>query len=264
MEQFLANFNNAQEFNYSVHISNEFRFVYFNNPKCACTTIKASLNLACAGVLGRKLEYGSIADIHNRNHNLLLRPDQIGYPRFRKMLHDSSYFKFCFLREPVQRIASAFASKLTWQSESLARLNRILRRPDEATLTFAEFIEILLSHKEVRDMDEHWRLQRKQVCYDSVPFDRVGLFEKLNADLAAILERLFDGGEERRIFDVRRHFPGNTSHSGMVTQTLSAQMRATINRIYNEDVIMYASQPKAASVSAAVSQSIPGYKYPTV
>jgi hypothetical protein len=252
MEQFFANFNNVQEFNYSVHISNEFHFVYFNNPKCACTTIKASLNLACAAALGRKLAYGSIADIHNRDYNLLLRPDQIGYPRFKEIIADSSYFKFCFLREPVQRIASAFASKLTWQSESLARLNRILRRSDETTLTFPQFIEILLSHKEARDMDEHWRLQRKQICYNSVPYDQVGLFENLEADLASVLGRLFDKDEWQHVFDVRRHFPGNTSHSRMVTQTLTADMRATINRIYNEDVIIYTSQPKAAPVSAAV------------
>jgi Sulfotransferase family len=253
VKQLFANFNNVQEFNYSVHVSNEFHFVYFNNPKCACTTIKASLNLACAAALGRKLEYGSIADIHNRNHNLLLRPDQIGYTKFKDIIDDSSYFKFCFLREPVQRIASAFASKLTWQSESLARLNRSLRRSDDATLTFPEFIELLLSHKDVRDMDEHWRLQRKQICYDCVPFDRVGLFENLDADLAAVLGQIFDGDEERPIFDVRHHFPGNTSHSRIVTQTLTADMKATINRIYNDDVIMYSSQPKAATVSAAVS-----------
>jgi Sulfotransferase family len=104
MKEFCANFNNVAEFNYSVHISDEFRFIYFNNPKCACTTIKASLNLACAAALGRHLEYREIRDIHNRNYNLLRTPAELGYSQFREILADTSYFKFCFIREPIQRI----------------------------------------------------------------------------------------------------------------------------------------------------------------
>jgi len=236
MNEFLHNFNNIEEFNYSVHISEEFRFIYFNNPKCACTTIKASLNLACAAALGRKLEYRSIADIHNRDHNLLLRPDQVGYSKFKEVLGDPSYFKFCFLREPVQRIASAFASKLAWQSESLARLNRILHRSDHAPLSFPQFVDILLSNRRVRDIDEHWRLQRKQTCCDLVSFDKIGLFESLAPDLQTVLRRLFGEGAERRIFDVRQNFSGNVSHSGELMRTLTPVVKTMITEIYKDDV----------------------------
>src|SRR6516165_9027542 len=93
MKKFFENFNGVSEFNYSVHISDEFRFVYFNNPKCACTTIKASLNLACATALGRDLQYANIAEIHDRSRNLLLTPAEIGYSRFLGILADTSYFK---------------------------------------------------------------------------------------------------------------------------------------------------------------------------
>jgi Sulfotransferase family len=241
MERFFAHFNNVEEFNYSVHISEEFRFIYFNNPKSACTTIKASLNLACAAAIGRKLEYRSIADIHNRDHNLLLRPDQVGYARFREMLGDASYFKFCFLREPVQRIASAFSSKLAWQSGSLARLNRILHRSDHAPLSFPQFIDILLSNREVRDIDEHWRLQRKQICFDFVPFDKIGLFESLASDLEAVLRRLFGQGAERWVFDVRQNFSGNVSDSGALMRTLAPAMKTVITEIHKDDVSLYAA-----------------------
>ena len=77
MKEFLQNFNSVGEFNYSVHISDEFRFAHFNNPKCACTTIKASLNMACAAALGRQLEYTNIGDIHDRGRNVLLKPNSI-------------------------------------------------------------------------------------------------------------------------------------------------------------------------------------------
>jgi hypothetical protein len=240
MKEFFNNFNGVSEFNYSVHISDEFRFVYFNNPKCACTTIKASLNMACAAALGRQLEYTNIGDIHDRSRNLLLTPAAIGYSRFMEILADPSYFKFCFIREPVHRIVSAFASKLSWKSESLMSLNRRLGRPDSFPMVFEDFINVLSSDDNIRDMDEHWRLQRKQVCFDFVRFDKVGLFEDLQSDLEAVLQRLFGRGQ--RIFDVRREFSGNTSNSSILMRTLTEAVRAAISRIYQNDVNMYASR----------------------
>ena len=239
MDEFFRNFNNVQEFNYSVHISHEFRFVYFNNPKCACTTIKASLNLACAAALGRKLEYMSIGDIHDRRRNLLLTPADIGYEKFLEVLADELFFKFCFIREPVARMVSAFASKLSWESELLTALNRRLARPDQSPLALPEFVEALASRDDLRDMDEHWRLQRKQVCFDSARFDKIGLFEDLTSDLEAILVRLFGRGAQKWIFDVRRNFSGNVSNSRSLMTTLTRAMKAIITQIYEDDVNLY-------------------------
>jgi len=237
MNEFYQNFNSVSEFNYSVHISEEFHFVYFNNPKCACTTIKASLNLACAAALGLHLKYQGIGDIHNRHYNLLKTPGALGYARFRELLADPSYFKFCFIREPVHRIVSAFASKLTWRSDSLAALNRRLGRPDSAALPFCEFIEVLASDDSIRDMDEHWRLQAKQVCFDLVQFDKIGLFEEFDSHLKAVLQRLF--GEGQQIFDARQHFQGNISNSNSLIQTLTEHNRAEITEIYKDDLALY-------------------------
>jgi len=129
MEKLIRNFNNEAEFNYSIHISEEFRFIYFNNPKCACTTVKATLNQSCAKALGKSLHYSGMQDIHNRQMNVLLNPAQIGYQSFKDKLFDRRYFKFCFIREPVRRVASAFQDKLTWDSQFRVALNRSLVRP---------------------------------------------------------------------------------------------------------------------------------------
>ncbi len=240
MNQLTLNFNNISEFNYSIHISDEFRFIYFNNPKCACTTVKASLNLACAAALGQNLSYRSIADIHNRHLNLLLTPAQVGFERFNTILEDKSYFKFCFVREPIRRVASAFASKLSWPSESLVALNRRLGHADHAALGFEDFLKILSSDHQLRDIDEHWRLQRKQVCFDLVRFDKIGLFENLEADLRAVIRRVFGARTEQPIFDVRQFFPGNTSNAGKLLQTSTMETIRTISEIYREDIELYA------------------------
>jgi hypothetical protein len=251
MEEFLENFSSVDEFNYSVHISKEFRFVYFNNPKCACTTIKASLNLAYAAALGRHLQYANIAEIHDRRPNLLLTPAEMGYSKFVEILADTSYFKFCFIREPVRRIVSAFASKLSWKSESLVALNQRLGRANSVPVAFEEFIQALSSDDNIRDMDEHWRLQRKQVCFDLVRFDKVGLFENLDSDLRDVLWRLFGNGQQ--IFDVRRHFSGNVSNSNTLMQALTEEIKAKIGRIYEDDINIYAATCNASKEVKRVS-----------
>ncbi len=78
----------AFEMNYNIHISEDFGFIFFNNPKAGCSTTKATLNLACAARLGVKLEYRQMHDIHAREHNLLKTPKQIGAKRSRKMVAD--------------------------------------------------------------------------------------------------------------------------------------------------------------------------------
>ncbi len=249
MKEFFQNFNSVNEFNYSVHISDQFRFVYFNNPKCACTSIKASLNLTCAAALGRHLEYRGIGDIHDRRQNILLSPADIGYPRFKEILTDRSYFKFCFMREPVDRLVSAFASKLTWKSESLVALNRRLGRAECAPMAFLEFVQVLSSDEQIREMDEHWRLQHKQMCLDFVRFDKIGLFENLESDLEEVLQRVFGAAGRGRIFDVRRHFPGNVSNARTLMEALSKDTRATIKQIYEGDVHMYLRLSEVAKIS---------------
>jgi hypothetical protein len=112
-------------------------------------------------------------------------------------------------------------------------------------VAFDEFVEILSSSDNIRDMDEHWRLQRKQVCFDFVCFDKVGLFENLDSDLAEVLCRLF--GDEQQIFDVRRHFSGNVSNSNTLMQGLTEKIRAKISQIYEDDVNMYAAKSNGST-----------------
>jgi hypothetical protein len=112
-----------------------------------------------------------------------------------------------------------------------------LGRPDSAALPFCEFIEVLASDDNIRDMDEHWRLQAKQVCFDLVKFDKIGLFEEFDSDLKAVLQRLFGGGQQ--IFDARQHFQGNISNGNLLIQTLTEHNTAKITEIYKDDLALY-------------------------
>lgn len=251
MEELIRNFNDEREFNYSIHISDEFKFIYFNNPKCACTTIKATLNLSAATAAAKTIKYNGMQDIHDRNKNLLQSPKMVGYESFLCKLEDAAYFKFCFIRDPVDRVVSAFQNKMTWNSQFRIAVNRFLARPEQAEVSFEQFASALASDEKIRDMDEHWRLQRKQICLDFVQFDKIGLFENLEADLLVVLSRIFGKQIELDIFDARKHFPENVSNSGRIRSSMSAEVHALLLRAYKDDVELHSALVKRSCETPA-------------
>jgi Sulfotransferase family len=240
---FARNFaNGLSELNYTVHISEEFNFVFFNNPKCGCSTTKATLNLECARRLGRPLAYASTTELHSRPHNVLKTPVQVGWWRFSRMLADPKVVRFCVLREPVSRVLSAFTNKFGWDSPQRRRFNaRLDLAPQTAWDDVNAFVEAIASDNALRDSDEHWRLQFKQVCGALVDFTLVGFQEELDPFLQSVARRVF-GMERIEVFDAREAFPRNRSDTGPAHAALSPQSRRLLLRAYADDTVFYRTE----------------------
>lgn len=232
----------AFEMNYNIHISEEFGFIFFNNPKAGCSTTKATLNLACARRLGIDLRYAQMHDVHAREHNILKTPKQVGGRRFEAMAADPDVVRFCVLREPVSRISSAYASKFRGNSPQQQKLNAFLNRPaDYRWPDINEFVAALASDNAVRDLDPHWRLQYGQVCAGEVELTLIGFQEELDLSLREFSKRVF-GDEDIEIFDVRQHFRHNVSKSAVHKQSLTEESLALLRRTYAEDFDFYARE----------------------
>lgn len=236
----VANYNGEYGLNYNIHISEEFKFMYFNNPKAGCTTTKASLNLACARVLGKNIEYKNWNDIHDRERNILKTPAAVGYERFIELMDDPSVFKFCILRESVSRVVSAYLSKLTWDSVHRRILNDYCKLNREHEWALNDFLELVCSDFIARDIDDHWRLQTKQVCHSLVHYNFIGLQDTLQDDLTSVLTKIFPDVEPC-IFDVRTHFPITMTRSKEAMQTLSDGMISCLKEAYAPDIAIYKS-----------------------
>jgi Sulfotransferase family len=242
IDDFARNFRDESAFRYSVHVSEEFGFVYFSTPKAGCSTTKATLNLACARKLGRALRYETMAEIHSRAHNILKTPDQVGERRFLAMIEDPAVAKFCILREPVGRVCSAFASKFRGRnSPHRQRLNARTGRPADADWDINMFAAAIASDPALRDLDEHWKSQYRHLCAALVEFTHVGFQEELDADLRAFLDAIFGPGAHE-IYDVRSRFPKNVSQSGVAAAALTAQSRETLRAAYADDIAFYARE----------------------
>lgn len=237
---FAANFTNGlQELNYTVHISEEFNFIFFNNPKCGCSTTKATLNLEIAKRQGVALSYANTQELHARTHNLLKTPQQIGWWRFQKMLADPAVTRFCVLREPVSRILSAFTNKFDGNSPQRRRFNARLGLAENTKWDDVNrFVEAIAADPTLRDSDEHWRSQFKQVCGALVDFTMIGLQENLDTFLRSVAGRVFGTGDIE-IFDARKAFPKNRSDSTRAHAQLTDKSRHLLLRAYADDAEFY-------------------------
>ncbi|XP_029807295.1 carbohydrate sulfotransferase 14 [Suricata suricatta] len=118
-----------------------------------------------------------------------LRPEEIRY----RLQH---YFKFLFVRDPLERLLSAYRNKFGEIREYQQRYGaEIVRRyragagpsPAGDDVTFPEFLRYLVDEDPER-MNEHW-MPVYHLCQPcAVQYDFVGSYERLEADANQVLE----------------------------------------------------------------------------
>lgn len=249
----VATIGRENEFNYTIHICEEFRFVFFSNPICACSTLKASLNLSVANALGIAFEITNTNEIHDRRHNLLKTPSQIGYDKFDHILDDRTWTKFAFVRSPESRFLSVFRKKLMRENRFTSRVRKYLcvdpEVPLDNFLNFEAFAAAVADDSGLRDLDEHWRLQRRQILFDHVPGMALGHVETFGSDIERILSNLFGAGQYV-LSDAVKLNPSNASINRPVSVELSKTVVEHIRRAYSQDYPMIGSDRAALLRSA--------------
>ncbi|KAM4829911.1 carbohydrate sulfotransferase 14 [Thomomys bottae] len=173
-----------------VLVSDRYRFLYCYVPKVACSNWKRVLKVlgGALGSVDARLKMDHRADLVFLAD---LRPDQIRH----RLRH---YFKFLFVRDPAERLLSAYRNKFGEIPEYQRRYGaEIVRRyrpgagPEPAgdDVTFPEFLRYLADEDPER-MNEHW-MPVYQLCQPcAVRYDFVGSYERLEADANHVLERV--------------------------------------------------------------------------
>ncbi|NWH73948.1 CHSTE sulfotransferase, partial [Piaya cayana] len=108
-----------------------------------------------------------------------------------------NYFKFIFVRDPLERLLSAYRNKFGEIEEYQRRYGvEIVRRyrPGAGSsagddVTFPEFVRYLLD-EDVERMNEHW-MPIYNLCQPcAVRYDFIGSYERLSDDANYVLERV--------------------------------------------------------------------------
>lgn len=222
-----------------LHVDPGQRFVYVNNPKVVCTTIKATLNAQAARRLGVPYAPGRMRDVHDHQRQVLLQPKALGAARFDEMMRDPAVLRFSFVRDPVARLVSAYADKLAGGAGSSAMAGKLwahLGLAQDRALTLEAFAEACIEDAQALHLDQHWHPQRKQLAFDVIDYGFLGAQERFDADFARVLAKLFPEGAE--VLDTRALLGHRTQSAKRAP--LSEALQARLHKTYAEDYDMLA------------------------
>ena len=181
-------------------INQDHHFIYCPIPKVACSSFKKFMvslsdleNKETILSLPQSLFHSYISHTLTLSSNQSCK-DAIG------MLKGSQYFKFAFVRNPWERLTSAYLNKFVSpirhkQSnlplakeviENIYRLNDLTVNYEES-ITFKQFVEYI-SVTDDQDLDGHW--QPQYLFLGDTQFDFIGRFENLEKDFAYLQQKL--------------------------------------------------------------------------
>lgn len=183
---------------YSIHISPNLDFVFFENPKVACTSIKELFYR----VFRPQLSVPTPSQLHDRAMLPTLRPSQVTDAKLLHVLSAPDVFRFAFVRDPLERLVSFYYGALQKDRFRTQFLARAGLRAD-ASLSLDEFI-ILTCRSRLEDLDYHCLPQNLLLFRGHVDLHQIGRFETLATDLEAAVKVIAGRQPEMQIPHLNR------------------------------------------------------------
>lgn len=170
------------------------KLIYVSVPKSASTSIKMLLS----HLIGR---HPSPDQVHRRSISGLASPFEIGPARFHRLVTDPATLRFTFVRNPYDRLVSAWADK--FQGRPLQPGNAFIDQylalrplvdptlPGEGLdeLDFADFI-IYAAETAACRIDAHWQVQDDIVTMPGLAYDLIGRVETFAHDIVPVLDHI--------------------------------------------------------------------------
>ena len=189
---------------FHLYVNDDHKFIYCEVPKVACTNWKRIL-LILTGKMNTTDPLALPADgVHDSLQNTYLKKLSSYSPKEIRHRLDN-YYKFVFVRNPLERILSAYKNKFTLTYNTYFHMHygrkiikRFRKNPSAKSLetgsdvTFPEFIRYLLDPATTKKdlFNAHWR-QYYQLCLPClVNYDFIGKFDTLDADISSVLSHL--------------------------------------------------------------------------
>ncbi|XP_077983559.1 carbohydrate sulfotransferase 9-like [Glandiceps talaboti] len=108
----------------------------------------------------------------------------------------NTYTKFMFVRNPYNRILSAFVDKFVEEPDmkvvrpELPRMLEVLSLPNATWVDFEDFIRYLLREKKPETFNNHWIKMHDQCFPCDIDYDIIGKFETLNEDAKHVIHEI--------------------------------------------------------------------------
>ncbi|XP_042277836.1 carbohydrate sulfotransferase 8-like [Thunnus albacares] len=231
-----------------IFVEDKYKLLYCQVPKAGCSNWKRTL-IVLAGKASdiQNLKHDTV---HNGNHLRTLNSfDQKGI-----MYRLKTYTKVMFVREPLERLVSAYRDKFENPNDYYHSLfgkpiiNKYRVNASKAALetgngvTFHEFVQYLLDVHRPVGMDIHWE-QANQICNPChIDYDFIGKFENMEEESNFLL-RLTGAPPNVRLPSFKDRNPADKKTSTPITQKYFSQVsmleRQRVYDFYYMDYLMF-------------------------
>jgi sulfotransferase famil protein len=177
---------------YSTFVSLRHRYMYFEVPKAACSTMKELLHEMeelppIRLFAGEMWETRRDMFIHARENISLPSLVDLDDETQREVLESHNFLRLTVVRNPYSRLASAWSNKVRLCEPGLEYLYLEIRGhlPElkkKSLLSFQEFVDYI-AQRDLTNCDPHWRRQVDHLYLRAIPFSHIGKLESLDSTL---------------------------------------------------------------------------------
>lgn len=229
-------------------VEDKYKLLYCQVPKAGCSNWKRTLMVLA----------GKASDTQSINHDDVHNGDSLkkldSFTRKEIMHRLKTYTKVLFVREPLERMVSAYRDKFenpnTYYHSLFGKLiiSKYRVNPSRAALntgsgvTFKEFVQYLLDVHRPVGMDIHWE-QANQLCNPClINYDFIGKFESMEEESNFLL-RLAGAPPNLTLPSFKDRNPSDKRTSMQITEKYFSQVstleRQRVYDFYYMDYLMF-------------------------
>ena len=182
----------AKNLVYAINISLRYRYVYVDNPKTGCSSLKSALVELEVRDTQPELDYYDWRIFHNRGKSPLRRITDLPTGAPLGYLYREGYQFITFVRNPYTRVLSCYRDKILKNDPLKATILRLLGHAEpslDIPVSFEQFVKAIAGQTDY-EMNVHWRPQTSQTLYEILDYSFVGRFERYQEDFAALFAHL--------------------------------------------------------------------------
>jgi hypothetical protein len=157
-----------------------------------------------------------------------------------KLLFSDDVFKFAFVRNPYDRLLSAwsyFCIDLESDDINYNHVREIMKQRGtefQGRITFQSFVDLIYSHWEQMGCfdNEHWFEQNKTIMYDLVNIDFIGKLENFQKDYTYVLSKL---GAPDRFYRGLDEKENRSTRNDNLSEIYTGNLKDKLYEMYKKD-----------------------------
>nr|XP_061796543.1 carbohydrate sulfotransferase 8-like [Nerophis lumbriciformis] len=231
-----------------IYVEDKYKILYCEVPKVGCSNWKRVLLMLSghASDIEKITHQGTYRDLPLKTLNTF---DQAGI-----MERMANYTKFMFVRDPLERLVSAYRDKFenhnAYYHTLFGRVIISKYRPNASKLaleygdgvTFLEFVQYLLDMPPSVSKDIHWEAANRLCNPCHIDYDFIGKFENMSEE-SDVLLRSVGAPPNLKLPNLKDRNPSDEKTSLSITQKYMAQLdslkRQQLYDLYKLDYLMF-------------------------